>query len=349
MFAVRTSLLAVFTLASCAMEDVSNVETYLGCPGSVCNSNSPVMGPYSYWEGNLAGLPNDQGVKFGDFVSSTDRHCTPKVVGDKFQAFCPASPLFGPALTLMSAALQNGYLEAFTAEGTYKIKFVTVHSNTYTFWQGPTTAVETYELRYEKPTGGGFETLLCNNPPAGNRTPAGNGRMWTAPLEAVLFTGDRYDEKTRRVTDISATGTQNWFNIGCAGSGLMKLHLNRHSTAGSVPGYTTTQNARQAMFKMFSSDLFGDGTIFTHQGVLLDWENRPRWSMLTGHEFAFEARWDQNGAQCLDTHRLGDTLVELIRTHGEEIGRQLKPCAGNVANPTYWPNTLFITAVPVAP
>lgn len=341
---LRFTPLLALSLASCAMEEFSEIETYLGCPSGTCHLNSPVMGDYKFWEGNLAGITN-AGVTFGEFISSTNRHCKPRVVGDKFQASCPADgPL--PATVLTGSALQNGYLEASTSTGLFKIKFVVVHSNTFTFWQGPLTPVETYELRYEPPGGGGFETLLCDNPPLDARSPADNGRIWTAPLEAVIFTGDRYDEATRTVTDISPTTTRNWFNIGCAGGVLMKLHLNRHTTAGSVSGYTATQNARQAMFKMFSSDLYGDGMVFTHQGVPLNWQNVPKWSKLKGNEPAFEARWDENGAQCLDTHRLGTEYAEAIKAHGVAINRTLKPCDGNPADPTLWPNTLLITAVP---
>jgi hypothetical protein len=339
--ALPTSLLAVFTLAACAMEDLSEVELYLGCPGGNCHDNSPLMGQYKFWEGNLAGLPNRQGVKFGDFVSSTGAHYKPRVVGDKLQATA-----YVGSTVLAGTALTDGYLEAITSEGVFKINIKRVN-NTMTFWIGPSTSVETYELGYTDPQNNVHEAL-CDNPP-GWQEPAENGHFVEAPFEAALFTGDRYDKDTRRVTDISTTGTRNWFTIACAGSGLMKLHLNRHTTAGALPGFTTTQNERQALFKMFASDLFGDGMVFTHKGVPLRWQNVMGWEKLTGTEVAWEARWDQNGAQCLDTHRLGTAFAQEIADHGALIGKTLKPCDGDVANPTFWTNTLLVSAVPYAP
>jgi hypothetical protein len=73
------------------------------------------------------------------------------------------------------------------------------------------------------------------------------------------------------------------------------------------------------------------------------------WEKLTGLEFAWEARWDQNGAQCLDTHRLHTAYLQEILDHGALIGKTLKLCSGNVANPTFWTDTLLVSAVPSAP
>jgi ADYC domain len=221
-------------------------------------------------------------------------------------------------------------------------------NNAVSFWIGPTTPfVETYELAYIDPKNN-FHEKLCDTPPAPQEGDD-NGHAWQAPLEAVLFTGDRYLEDTREVTDISASGTQHWFNIGCAGSALMKLHLNRHTTASALTGFTATKNERQAMFKMFASDLYGDGTVFTRKGVPLRWQNLNSWEKLTGFEHAFEARWNEKGAQCLDTHRLGMELAQEIEDYGELIHKKLIPCDGDVAAPSFWANTLLISALPGAP
>jgi hypothetical protein len=102
MSVVKLSLLSVFALASCGMEEMSDLELQIGCPGGNCHLNSPVMGPYKFWEGNLAGKTNLQGVKFGDFVSSSNRRCRPRVIGDKLSALCPATVLPSLPLTTLN-------------------------------------------------------------------------------------------------------------------------------------------------------------------------------------------------------------------------------------------------------
>jgi hypothetical protein len=167
------------------------------------------------------------------------------------------------------------------------------------FWLGPKERIETYRLVYTAPDTPG-ETPLCNDPPddGGSGTPP-----WQRPLEAILYTGDRYDALQKRV--IVDRESRGWFNIACAGSVLAKLHLTRHTTAGSNDDYATSQAQRQAMLKMYVSDVCGTGHAWTKKGTPLHWTNNRGWGDLDGNEFAHEALWDENGAVCLDVHRLG--------------------------------------------
>lgn len=345
MFAVKLSLISVFTLASCAIEDTTETDTdvaeqAIGCPSWGCNDNSPVMGPYSFWEGNLRGLPNLQGIRFGKFVIGTVPY-TPTVVADQLRA---SHPVFG---TKVGAQLTNGYFEVITVTGTYKIRVLNVHPkgmSPVTFWTGPASQVETYELAFEYPNGT-MGDRLCQNPPEQDAHDS-TGATWNAPLEAILFTGDRYDAQTRTVRDIKPQTTRDWFNIACAGSSLAKLHLNRHTSASVTLGYFAPLQARQAMLKMYASDICGSGKVFTHKGVPLHWANSPGWKQLTGMEFAFEAVWDDKGAQCLDTHRLGALYANQITAHCAAVNHPLPPCGGSLTAPVYPAGAWLVTAVP---
>jgi hypothetical protein len=343
MFAVRTSLLAVFTLASCAMEDITEAPTVeaIGCPSWGCNDNGALMGLYSFWEGNTDQLETPQHLKFRDFVIAGVPY-KPYVIGDRLIV---KNPTHG---TREGMQLQGGYFEVDTPTGMFRIRILQVHpqaTSPVKFWVGSKTGVETYELTYDLPGGIPSNRNLCWNPPDGDSTEGGD-HNWNAPVETILFTGDRYSDVKRLVTDTSPVTTAGWFNFACAGSTLAKLHLNRHTSAGAEIGYTTTKAERTTMIKMYASDHCGDGTVWTDYGTPLRWQNSKGWNKFSGMEIAFESRWTETGAQCLDTHRLGPTQANAIIAHCEGIRKSMKPCKGSVLAPTFPDGAYIDTAVP---
>lgn len=118
--------------------------------------------------------------------------------------------------------------------------------------------------------------------------------------EALLFGGDRYDADRKTVT---ATGpaTADWFNIACAGTALAKLHLTRHTETSQV--VKTTAVERQAMLKMFTADICGDGTAFTVHGEPLLWADANHLTSFAARPASLEAVWSDRGAVCLDAPR----------------------------------------------
>jgi hypothetical protein len=144
------------------------------------------------------------------------------------------------------------------------------------------------------------------------------------------------------VTAANYSDAGDWFNIGCAGSALAKLHLNRHTTAGSDSTHQTSLLRRQAMLKMYVADVCGNGFASTKQGTPLVWENNtiPPWQTLPGAVSAMEGAWGPFGMICMDHHRLeNDPDWSVAGGIKDQIvaacGSLPDPCAGNYAG---WPN-----------
>jgi len=89
-----------------------------------------------------------------------------------------------------------------------------------------------------------------------------------------------------------------WFNIGCEGHTLSKLRLTRN-TIHTAPSWKNVQ----AAFKMLSGDYCGTGRAFTVDGQPLVWQDRGGMRFYQT-PLELEARWDENGATCLDSPRL---------------------------------------------
>ena len=287
------------------------------CPWWGCGSNSPLIDAWSFHELSVEGLPNSAGISLVGLVKD-DRWYQPKVIGAQLYADSLDPAAYPP---ISGSLLVGSALVLETERGRYTIDIMAVNDVT-PYWVGPAKTNETYVLHY---TGGGDDDVpLCRNPPS-------DGRVWPDAVGALLFTGDRYDAQTKVVTATSGEGTAGWFNIACAGSALAKLHLNRHTDAGATLGFETTRAQRQAMLKMFASDVCGTGMAFTHPGEPLHWQNATGWVTLDGKERSIEALWDEHGALCLDEHRLEadpgyPTIRAEIAKECEKAGRALPPC-----------------------
>ena len=172
------------------------------------------------------------------------------------------------------------------------IEIAAVSSTTY--WAGPPDAVPTYTLVY---------TSAAHPDPQPLCTANGN--------DAIIFAGDRYDAEHKTVT---ATGeaTAGWFNIACSGTALAKLHLTRHTEASQI--VKTTAIERQAMLKMFTADVCGDGTSFTVHGQPLLWADANHLTGFDQPAATLEAVWTERGAVCLDTPRRPE-LAAAIAAH----------------------------------
>ncbi|MBL8623075.1 MAG: hypothetical protein JNK64_17295 [Myxococcales bacterium] len=205
--------------------------------------------------------------------------------------------------TLSGANLVNSELVVKNATGSLEYRIRIANASTIQkFWQAPITTVNTYELQWRLATST-YYTPVCKNPP--NRLDdTGN---WNNILEAILFTGDRYDTDTLTVTASTPAEATTWFNIGCAGTVLAKLALNRHTDATKSAQVTTTRDQRQAMLKMYTSDVCNSGDALTVTGTPLRWWSATGLTSKAIAVYSNEARWTADGALCLDTHRLDGT------------------------------------------
>jgi hypothetical protein len=339
---IAFALPLLLTFAACvdAEDDLAtDTQALQPCPKLWgCGENSPVMGPWEFHELDTAGATNLEGVRLLGLVQGNTMYQV-HVTGARLWAEDSVGN------TLTGTQLTNAYLAVWANDGLWKIfikKVSPVATSFTTFWVGPATPIETYELTYNHSSGD--PRPLCNAPPE-RVSGEGNQRMWVRPLEAIIYTGDRYNSTDKTVTAASYTAAGTWFNIGCAGSALAKLVLTRHATVGSNHIYQSTRAQRQAMLKMYVSDVCGTGTAFTVKGTPLHWENTLGWSALDGTEWAHESMWNQGGALCLDTHRLGSTYDAEIHQECASVGHSLPACAGL----SFLPGSYYLSsAVPFA-
>jgi ADYC domain len=127
---------------------------------------------------------------------------------------------------------------------------------------------------------------------------------WAAhPYDALVFAGDVFDADRKTVGERPPGSA--WATFACAGTATAKMHLLRHTVAGSVDGFSATIAERQAMLKMLTADYCGDGTAYTQNGQPLDYadDNAAPFSSLDAGE-ALEAIWSAGGAVCLNHPRL---------------------------------------------
>jgi hypothetical protein len=231
----------------------------------------------AFHELHFKGLPNAAGVSMVGARRGDDFYSL-EVVGSALVAHprAPRAPvLTGSELVGLELELRDA------AGGRFAIQVSGIDETTY--WTGPADTLPTYRLTFTSTTHA-VPQPLCT---------AGTN-------EAFLFGGDRYDADRKTVT---ATGpaAAGWFNIACAGTALAKLHLTRHTEASQV--VKTTAVERQAMFKMFTADVCGDGTAFTVHGEPLMWADANHLTGFAARPASLEAVWTDRGAVCLDTPR----------------------------------------------
>lgn len=194
-----------------------------------------------------------------------------------------ARPGIEGAPTLSGAALVGLVFDLRDAAAGESYALEIAGSGSTPYWAGAPEAATTYALTYTSA-----------------QQPEPRPLCTTGANEAILFGGDRYDAARKTVT---ATGeaTRGWLNVACAGTALVKLFLTRHTEASqTVP---TTRAQRQAMLKMFTADVCGDGTTFTIHGQPLLWADANGLTTFARSPASFEAAWSERGAVCLDTPR----------------------------------------------
>ena len=164
---------------------------------------------------------------------------------------------------------------------------------------------------------------VCSKPVSGSPDNLGMNEH-----QSVLFEHDRIVAATKAVTHLS----RQYFNIGCAGHALAKLHLTGHTQAAkSITGgvMTTDLAQRTTMLKTLSADYCGTGTAFTVAGEPLEWKTANGWMGYSSPAPTLEARWDASGATCLHETRLDTTTYPtLLDDIANECGGSLPPsCA----------------------
>jgi hypothetical protein len=213
----------------------------------------------------------------------------------------------------------------------YELKVLDQNDKGLTFWSGEADGVPTYlfGVRRAGPIDAPYAEL-CHGTGL-DEAPEWNG----VTRQALVFTGDRYNATTKSVWETPPDDP--WFNLACAGTATAKMHLIRHTQAGSYSGnariYPTKVYERQAMLRMYTADYCGNGHSFTVDGhplYYLDATGRPRssaapsFSLAAGGFTSVDAVFDQNGATCIATPRLSPSVT--VADVEAVCGHPIAPC-----------------------
>ncbi len=315
------------------------------CPKTGCGTNSPFLGPTEFHELEETGTSaNAEGFRLLR-MEKLGVVYRPHVSG------AVLTGIIGRNVVLRGQGLVGAELMISNDRTNEQFGIKIVHvSNDQTFWKpddnGALGHIETYELQW-RPIGGTYKPV-CTNPP-GRMDPDGPNALWNRPIEAILFTGDRYDTSTLSVTATTLGGSLNWFNVACSGNVMSKLFLNRHTDASQTPNFPTSLEQRQAMLKMYTSDLCGTGQAFTVQGTPLHWVSSAGWSNASTDYAHMEALWNSQGAVCLDTHRLHLSANDMTFQYTAACGTLLPPCTTSNGTATFTSTGAYLRTSSPAP
>jgi hypothetical protein len=295
--------LVLLAVAACGDGVMTSSIEQLSCPLAVCGLNSRETAHYGMHEGSLLGAPDDHGINFrsvneraqiyqGTTAYDLDVNKS-RIRG--IHSWLP--PLEGQALVGAEMIVE------YRGQPLFNIHIDRVRE--ITFAVGPTDFLESYAMTWHEhempPTP---DQPLCSGPltidPHDKR--AYPQLLDMLPDETLFFEadGERYDVNGKTLVPAPVG---EWFNIGCAGHTLAKLHLLRQS---KVADESRDEKGRQAAFKMLVADYCGKGTPYTVSGEPLVWKG----GVLTDYLLppaGLEARWTENGALCLGKVRLLET------------------------------------------
>jgi hypothetical protein len=331
------------------------------CSDWECGENSATVdGNLFFHELNICGAENSAGLRVTDFVGpslkggGTGEHYKLVVKGDSITAE-PLHQTTPPSRPLTDHALIGLTLVAMTRASpftpTRQISVAIAAVGTTDYWVDPGAKVPTYVFAWNarlakgaplcgqptpQPLPGTPGTIGPPQPPV--LPPDWRDRVGNDATLALVFTGDRYDAKQKLVT--LENGPSCWINIACAGSAAAKMHLLRHTTAGSDATHTTTRPQRQAMLKMITDDICGTGQSFTVNREEVFYEDMHPWYPFPAAPRSIESMWNEQGAMCLDEarrEREDRGVRSRIDLACEQAGHRLSRCPITTAQYDAWP------------
>jgi hypothetical protein len=297
-------LLTITALASCVVLDEATLEQAEGggpCDTLTC-TNSPEVPYAGYHELNVLGLSNAEGISirsvkgfaqiYKNGVAYRLTVSNSRIVG----LHDLLAPLQGDELVDAEIVLEHGEPK----EVLYVVRITRRREIPFPF--GPPGTLETYRfVRYLPGPVPPRPPVLCNGPMLVSDP---KWAYWTFhgmyPDEVLVFEGDRIH---RGAKTMSRKPDNNWFNIGCAGHTLAKLHLTRNTYwTQANPADDLSWQARQATLKMLVADYCGTGRAFTVAGTPLVWKGGH--VTFADEPTSIEARWGASGATCVGVPRL---------------------------------------------
>lgn len=259
------------------------------CAPSVCGANNPGIDDHGFHSLSKSGQPNEKGFKLVRFEKDGVSYELDVVDGYLIGTRTPLlMVLAGQALVGAQMVLEN-------ASDSWRVRIARVGQ--IEFQVGVADPIETYVLEYAA-NGRSDWRNLCGR--GHGVVDPGPDAMGLPPDESILFDGDRIDLGPKTV---AVDPDRDWFNIGCSGHVISKLHLTRNTLASTdaVPPAVSFPG-RQATLKLLTADYCGDGTAFTVAGQRLVWQGGL--VEYVDPPITMEASWSEYGALCLNTPRM---------------------------------------------
>jgi hypothetical protein len=307
------------------------------CP-SLCGSNSATVGDgIVFDELNLKGEARPGGPRIRSVrLASTDEPATLVVRGDRLSASAGTKTFDEQALTNIVILLEM-------KDGRqYELKLASYNDSMH-FWADPDGITPAYDFLVRKarqkrgapvfPPGMKDKYVLGDRPVETDFDPEAHLCGGTYVEEtvkqradqrftAVVFEGDHYNRN--HTVSASAPGS---FNLACFGTASAKMHLLRHTQAGTaLNSRPTSLDQRTTMLRAITADYCGDGRSWTADGTPLWWTDQNQRFPL-GFQPAFadplpdfsarvEAVWGGQGRLlCLNEPRRKSTSTSDKCTH----------------------------------
>jgi hypothetical protein len=329
---MKLALLAAGLLAACsAIDDVETSTSAQelvrdGCPVYGCGTNSPTVGDGLVFDelDPTGATPNRGGLYFSGAIAADGTPVKLRVVRHALEAYA----LDGTGRVFRNYGLINTVVTLkHPIKGLYQFRIEGLSKQGVRFWArwawDSDELVPFYQLKARRGLTNKFDEHVCVN------DVLSTDPLWTG-LEhsATFFQWDHYDVDTHEVTERSPGDPV--FNIACAATAPAKMHLLRHTRAGSMRSdgsiaYDTTVEQRQAILRMLTADYCGDGRSFTVHGHPLVYVDANDWYHPTTTYSSLEAIWGPDGAVCLDDPRMlgRDEVIEAC-------GRAIPKCYGDL-------------------
>lgn len=296
-----------------SLEESEIVSPMLGCHDFECGGNSPVMDAVEFYDMPEAfNTPNDQGFYISGIRLGYETNLWLDVVRDEIIFRKKDGSIYK-----RGADVKGAMLTIKRGDKTYDLYIGNVDKTNY--WASPAIIFGNspwtwaYKLQWRYPPDGEALTYVCGK----NPETEGLGDFWS-----VVYADEHYDAANMEVLPLR-TG---WFNIGCAGHALSKQHLMGYTEASRQwMSWPATLDQRTANLKMLGGDYCGIGHPFTVAGQPLLWRdlewtaipvnpppgyfrgpynNTAKKTSLISMTKVLEARWNQDGAICLNTPRV---------------------------------------------
>ncbi len=263
------------------------------CPRWRCGFNAAEVNGRSLQELNVAGLPNDDGVRIVGYVPPVLALLggySLAVEGDELVAKRTGSKLKRQQLigSIILVQIELGLIVPVTIAGVELVDS----------WATGGDPIVAYTLIAPE-----LGSLL------GVKSVCSGSLLDPLASVATVLGGETYDGELKTVN----AGMNGWFTLACAGSAAAKLKLLGYGPQSRFPGTTTPASpaARQATLKMITGDYCGGGESYTENGTPLVWANHA--GTIDGSDMhtpgEVEAVWSADGALCLDATRIADAVV----------------------------------------